>query len=138
MEFLKSIYHAEESFKMFGTEHLVSVIFAILIGVILIFFAKKQKIDFQKNCLKLLSIYISSTVIIWGVFEINLGRFEIDKDLPLVFCNFIALLLPLYVFIFKRNSLLFNIIYYIIIGGAIQAIITPGLKMSFPHYEYIN
>lgn len=136
MGFINDIFYAEPGFRMFGMEHLISVIIAVLIGTTVIAYAHKQKEKRQDQIMKLIAVYLSSVIVGWAIIEMVLGRFEIAKDLPLVFCNFIALLLPIYAF--NRKSIMFNMIYYVVIGGAIQAIITPGLKMSFPHYEYIK
>lgn len=55
---------------------------------------------------------------------------------PVVFCNFIAPFLPIYAF--YRRKALFDIIYYLMAAAATQAVITPGLKYNFPHYEFFK
>jgi len=136
MEIIDSIFFGEESFKMFGLEHLLSILATGIIGFLIIYNGRRQSDANQKMTLKIMSIYFSVLIILWAITEQLLGKFNIENDLPLVFCNFIALLLPIYAF--NRSKILFNILYYVIIGGAIQSIITPGLKMSFPHYEFIK
>lgn len=115
-------------------QHLISIVAFGIAGVITILYAKNKNERTQKKIFNGLCILLSLMIIIWAIIEVSLDRFHIETDLPLIFCNFIALLLPIYAW--NRNNLLFNIIYYLIIVGTIQSVITPGLKLSIPHYEY--
>jgi hypothetical integral membrane protein (TIGR02206 family) len=40
--------------------------------------------------------------------------------------------------LFTRNSFLFEITYFLGVGGAVQAILTPELGYDFPHYRYFH
>jgi len=55
-------------------------------------------------------------------------------DLPLFLCRFMALILP-FVF-YTRNRLWLGILYFWILAGTINAIITPDLKQGPFHWEY--
>ena len=123
-------------FVPYSLEYFISLTIVIAFGVFVISLAKKTDGQQQIRVLQILSIIISSSIISWAFIEMYLGRFYLDTDLPLIFCNLIGLFLPVYAFYRKQS--LFNILYYLILAGAIQAIITPALKFSFPHYESIK
>lgn len=131
---MKEIFYSEEPFILFSWEHLISFLVFSGAGIFFIVYSKGKSFTFQLKVLRGMAILLSFMIISWVFIEIALERFYIESDLPFVFCNFVALFLPVYAF--KREKYIFDIIYYVIIVGAIQAIITPALKFSFPHYEY--
>lgn len=72
----------------------------------------------------------------WIAFSLYMVFFEDPVDLGLVLpfhiCYFLNLLLPF--MLWHRSFFLFEVSYYMVMGGCIQALITPDLKYSFPHY----
>lgn len=136
MNVWESITHFNPDFKPYGGEHLYGVIFSLIFGIFIILLAKKHSPKIQQIIFITICMIITSSVLFWAGIEVFYGRFELEKDIPFVFCNFIATFLPLYAL--TRNKVLFNIIYYLVVVGAIQAIITPSLKFNFPHYESLK
>lgn len=136
MSIWESITHYNADFVPYGSEHLIAVLITSLIGVVTIVFAKRQNAKLQDRIFKGLCLVITGSVIFWAFAEVLYGRFEAEKDIPFIFCNFIATVLPLYAF--SKDKTMFNIIYYLVVVGAIQAIITPSLKFNFPHYESLK
>lgn len=134
--FWNDIFYSTEKFERYSLEYFTILTIYLLVGTAIIWYGNKASERSKTQLLKGMSYVISSMIIIWAIIEIALGRFYLASDLPLIFCNFFALILPLY--LIYRNQFSFNILYYIILAGAIQAIITPGLKFSFPHYEFIK
>lgn len=57
-----------------------------------------------------------------------------DTALPLYPCPLASLLAPI---VFRtKNQTLFDILFYWVFAGTLQAVITPEIKSTFPHYEY--
>lgn len=133
---LKDILYSTKTFVPYSQEYFIALVLFIIIGVFLVWKGKNSPEGTKPVILKFISFLLSSAIIIWAIIEILLGRFYLETDLPLIFCNFTALVLPL--FAYNRRQHYFNILYYIIFAGAIQAIVTPGLKFGFPHYEFIK
>lgn len=72
-------------------------------------------------------------LIIWSVAT---GLWDIQYNLPLHLCT-ISLLSSS--FMLATNSYrVFEIIYFFGVGGAFQAIITPELFYTFPHFRYFH
>lgn len=130
------LFYETEKFEWYGVEYFTALILLSSVGTFLIWKGTRVN-EFKKNqILKAISYVLSLAIIIWAIVEVLLDRFYLVTDLPLIFCNFFALILP--VFAFYRTQRMFNILYFIVLAGAIQSIITPGLKLNFPHYEFIK
>ncbi len=133
---MQDVFYTSSKFERYSNEYFVALISLIVVSITIIWYGKKASNQTRNNIQKCISYVLSSMIILWVIIEISLGRFYLETDLPLIFCNLVALLLPLY--LLNRRQILFDLLYYIILAGAIQAIITPGLKFSFPHYEFIK
>lgn len=69
----------------------------------------------------------------WYVSE---GVYNVKDTLPLELCS-----LSLYISIamlLLRSRLLFPVVYFAGIGGALQALLTPVLYYDFPHFRFIQ
>ncbi len=130
------IFYNTEKFEWYGPEYFTALVLLSLVGTVLIWFGMRSSKHDQDRILKGISYLLSSAIVLWAIIEIWLGRFYLETDLPLIFCNFFALILPF--FALQRTQRSFNILYYIILAGATQSIITPGLKLNFPHYEFLK
>ncbi|MEQ8239592.1 MAG: TIGR02206 family membrane protein [Cyclobacteriaceae bacterium] len=136
MNIWNDITHYTPNFKPYSLEHLIAVLLLCLAGYVLMRYAKSKPLRNQETIFQILCLVINASVWFWLFNEVAYDRFEWEKDIPFVFCNLLAALLP--VFAFYRKKWLFNVIYYLVIIGAIMAIITPSLKFKFPHYESIK
>lgn len=136
MNLWHSVTHYNPDFQPYGWEHGSSIVFSLFSGFWIIYLAKKKSAGIQELIFRGLCLFITSTIAFWAIVEVLYGRFELSKDIPFVFCNMMGSLLPFYAFYRKKSF--FNVMYYLIVVGAVQAIITPSLKFSFPHYEAIK
>jgi hypothetical integral membrane protein (TIGR02206 family) len=62
------------------------------------------------------------------------GLFSIQEELPLHLCRLIALVLPFLVY--TINTKWINTLYFLIVTGTLQALITADLQYIHPHYSY--
>lgn len=124
-------------FAMWQTQHIVVLVFSFLLGGGLIGFAKKSLNPVQQHKTGIaLSLFISLSVLVWTGLRLYLGHFDIKEDLPFYLCDFVAVTLPL--FMIYRNKLVYEIIYFWILAGTLQAILFPDLKNGFPHYHFLK
>ena len=136
MTLWESITHYEPNFQIFGPEHLRNMLIVVVVIAALILLARRSSDRAKSGILIGVCSLMTASVLFWFVLEMAYDRFFIDSDLPLVFCNFFAVFIL--IFAFTRNHVIYNILYYVVIVGATQAIISPGLKFNFPHYEAIK
>lgn len=111
------------NFKLFGVEHIISIIIPIILGIIFIFLSKKYP---EKK--KIISIILAITIIIIRsvryVFDINIGVFELKDLISLHICN-----IDLYILIiclFKPNKKIFSFLFLIGIPTALSVALMPG------------
>ncbi|MFK7905598.1 MAG: TIGR02206 family membrane protein [Chitinophagales bacterium] len=122
-------------FYIGGTQHILVLLISILLGTVIITYALKKMKPAEQYRLGLnMALLVAFSEIGWMLLRLYLGVFNPAEDLPFVACHFMALMLP--VLMFGLNRLLYEILYFWILGGTIQAILTPHLINGFPHYTF--
>lgn len=126
-----------QDFVVFGRQHAATLLAAAMICLALIIWAKKYATQAQQHLMaKAIGLFTSCIVIVWTGIRIALGKFDPTGDLPLALCNMMAVSIP--ILMFTRNYRLYEVFYFWIFTGTIQAIITPDLKLGFPHHTYFK
>ncbi|MFD3448886.1 TIGR02206 family membrane protein [Microbacteriaceae bacterium 4G12] len=127
--------HYRHHFKFFSVEHLV-LIGILVVGILIIilfrrFFARHEFITTRTMLFTLIVLEVGYHI--WLVWN---GLWKWKTSLPLELCDIsmYGCILLLYT---KRYSL-FEILYFIGIGGELQAIFTPALSYSFPHFLFFH
>ncbi|MNJ32003.1 Integral membrane protein [compost metagenome] len=125
-------------FGMFSTSHLVGI--GVFLLVIAALFAGKKHIGSSALAMKvirygLLGLLLLSEIALnfWYVLE---GQWDITDTLPLELCS-ISLLLSIVVLV-TRNRLLYQVLFFAGIGGALQAWLTPSLDFGYPHFRFFH
>jgi hypothetical integral membrane protein (TIGR02206 family) len=72
-------------------------------------------------------------ILVWSV---STGLWDIRYNLPLHLCT-ISLLSSSYMLV-TNSYRVFEIIYFFGVGGAFQAIVTPELFYTFPHFRFLH
>src|SRR5699024_4941958 len=67
---------------------------------------------------------------------ISTGQWFASSSLPFELCSIASIVCA--IMLLTKSKFLFEIFYFIAIGGAIQAILTPELLFVFPQYRYIQ
>lgn len=122
-------------FEAYSLEHIV-MIGVCIAGVVVIiagrsFFSRHEQ---SISCLLIgLLILFEGAYHVWLVWN---GLWKWNKSLPLELCNISTYCCMLLLYT-KRYSL-FEILYFIGIGGELQAIFTPALSHSFPHFRFFH
>ena len=130
-------FKENNSFVFGGSQHLWSLVFCFLFGVILIYVSKKYATKKQQNTIgNIFAIALSLSVVFAIILKIGLNEFDIKNDLPFHLCSLIALLLPIYSITRKKG--IYEVILFWILAGTLQSIITPDVVHGFPHYSYIK
>jgi hypothetical integral membrane protein (TIGR02206 family) len=118
-------------------EHIFPVILAFIFNILLICFSKyKLNKSQQEKTIFCFSVLISLTVIVFHVYKISKGNYTIANDLPLYLCSLLGLLIP--VFAYYRKYWMYEILLFWIIGGTLQAVLTPDIPFGFPNFDYFR
>ncbi|WP_227936300.1 YwaF family protein [Alkalihalobacillus deserti] len=70
------------------------------------------------------------------VWSLSIGQWDIRFNLPLQLCT-ISLYLCI-IMLITRNYFIFEVVYFFGIAGSFQALVTPDLFYTFPHYRYLH
>ena len=120
-----------------STQHLSPIIIAFLFGIVFIKYAKRKlNKTQQKNVLHIFACVISLIVIVFHVHKISLGFYNLSTDLPLYLCSLLGLIIP--VFTYYRKFWMYEVLLFWIIGGTLQAVLTPDIPLGFPNFDYFR
>ena len=118
-------------------EHLLPIAIAIIVAVFSISYSKRKLSDSQKkNFFHLLGWFVSLTVIVFHLYFISLGTYNVQTDLPLYLCSFLALIIP--IFTHYKAYWMYEILLFWIIAGTLQGVITPDIAQGFPAFDYFR
>jgi len=134
---LNDFFFKENSdFIPFTLQHLWLNFIILVLGFLLILWAKKQHKRTQIKLGNIIAFSISITVIFGTFLKIYKGNFNYQEDLPLHLCSFLALTIP--ILSTTRKFLYYEIFFFLILGGTLQSLITPDEYnyLNFPFFRY--
>lgn len=118
-------------------QHIAPIIIAILFSVFFIYYAKR-KLNFnqQEKALHIFACFISLVVIVFHAHKISLGGYNLSTDLPLYLCSLLGLIIP--IFTCFKKFWMYEVLLFWIVGGTLQAVITPDIASGFPSFDYFR
>lgn len=127
-----------DPFKMFSTEHSITIAIIVLCSLLLFLYRERiMKNESLKHAIRygiiLLLIVSEVSLNVWYVFT---DSFDMRYSLPFQLCSISVYLST--IMLFTKKQVLFEIVYFAGIGGALMAILTPELFYSFPHYRFMH
>jgi len=126
-----------ERVQIGSLQHILPILLGIIFGVSLIYFAKNRcNRKQQKTIFNALGVFISLTIIVFNIHIYSLGNYDISKDLPLFLCSFMAFIIPIYTY--YRKYWMYEVLFFWIIAGTTQGIITPDIAEGFPVFDYFR
>lgn len=91
----------------------------------------------QQNALGFGVACVAAFAVIFKLsWKIGTGEFDYILDIPVHMCHLSALLAP--IMMLRRNRKLFSFLYFWIIVGTLNALITPDVEENFPHIWYFQ
>jgi hypothetical integral membrane protein (TIGR02206 family) len=131
------IVESQNSVVIGSLQHIIPILVAFGITIFLVIYASKYFSEVQKQ--KIIHYFawvISLTVASFHVYRMGFEDYNFQTDLPLFICSLMALLIPL--FTYYRKYWMFEILVFWIIGGTLQAVITPDITEGFPSFDYFR
>ena len=120
-----------------SVEHLVPIILAFIFSFIFIRFSERnQNLKQQQKSIHYFAVLVSLTVILFHLYYISLGNYNLTTDLPLYLCSLLALFIPY--FTYYRRYWMYEILVFWIIAGTLQGVITPDIAEGFPSFDYFR
>jgi hypothetical integral membrane protein (TIGR02206 family) len=131
-----AFFRSDIPFFAYGLSH--SIVLLISLFLLAAIFIARKKLSYHQNLLlgRYFSVFLAITVVVYTIFEMALGRFTIAEDLPLSTCNLFCILAPWMFWRPKYNY--FVVVYFLVMAGTLQAVITPDLYRGFPSYGFFK
>ncbi|MEW4923058.1 TIGR02206 family membrane protein [Algibacter sp. 2305UL17-15] len=118
-------------------QHLIPIVVALLFCVVFINFAKyKLHKKQQELAIHLVAWFISLSVLVFHIYYILKGNYDVATDLPLYLCSLLGLLIP--IFTHYRKLWMYEILLFWIIAGTFQGVITPDIAEGFPSFDFFR
>ena len=118
-------------------QHVFPILFAIAFTIFIVRYSNKSLNVLQKQkTIHYLGWFVSVVLISFHLYRIIFDNYNFKTDLPLYLCSLMALLIP--VFTYYRKFWMFEILVFWIIGGTLQAVITPDITNGFPSFDYFR
>jgi hypothetical integral membrane protein (TIGR02206 family) len=123
-------------FVLLGKEHLIAIAILILLCVGLFLWQNPSEIAKRTFRYGLAAILLVDEFF-WHVWNYTNGVWSIKTTLPFHVCSILVFLSV--VMLITKNYTLYEISYFLGLGAATQAILTPDLGIySFPHFRYFQ
>lgn len=133
-QFFAGIDYAGGEFVLFGTAHLLALSAVVLFNFALVQL-KGQPLAQRMRVRKTIAVIVLLNELGWHVWNAATGQWTIQTMLPLHLCS-VLVYLSAYV-LFSGAYSGYEILYFLGIGGALQALLTPDLGIyGFPHFRF--
>lgn len=116
-----------------STAHLFVLLIFLLTVIVLYIFRHHTFMGYVRWILFAILVITEVALVSWTVTN---GLWDIRYNLPLHLCT-ISLLFSAFMLLTKSYRI-FEVIYFFGIGGALQAMLTPDLFYTFPHFRFIH
>lgn len=128
-------YNPEVKFHMWDTAHLLTIALIIILLAFFYFFRNKLS-PYRRSIRITIGILLIINRISLDIWYVSTGMWDIRTSLPIELCSIASLVCA--IMLFTKSRVLFEVFYFLAIGGAVQAILTPDLDFGFPQYRYIQ
>ena len=124
------------AFELWGVIHLGAIVFIIIFNLLLI--SSKYASDGKKAAIRwLLALILVGNEVAWHYWNYIFGNWTIQTMLPLHLCSLLVWLGAL--MLITKSYRIYEFMYFMGIGGAIQALATPGIGIyGFPHFIFFQ
>lgn len=124
-------------FELFGSGHLAALGIVVLLGFSFVLarklWSEQTKVTFRYA----LAIWLAVWELSWHAWSIYYGTWTIQTNLPLHLCSVFIWLSV--IMLIKKNTTIYELAYFLGIGGAMQALITPDAGIyGLPHFRAVQ
>lgn len=123
-------------FQLFGPSHLAALVALLVLNIILI--RTRNSDEKAKEKIRwILAFILMCNEVAWHVWNIMVGTWSIQTMLPLHLCSILVWLGA--IMLVTKDQRIYEFMYLLGIGGAIQALATPDLGIyGFPHFRFFQ
>lgn len=127
-----------ETFHTFSHQHFLALL--IILMIVILMYCNRNNLR-QEKVNKIFRYTLAALLILQeislSVWRVSVGLWEIQTSLPLHLCG-IAILCSA-VMLVRKQYLIYELVYFWGLGGAVQALLTPDITaFNFPHYRFFQ
>jgi hypothetical integral membrane protein (TIGR02206 family) len=123
-------------FQFMGAAHLIALGLIVLLNIYLLRFRAMSE-NARTRVRWTMAIILWANEIGWHIWNASVGQWNIQTMLPLHVCSVLVWLGGL--MLVTRNTTFYEFAYFMGIGGALQALLTPDLGIyGFPHFRFFQ
>lgn len=130
---MELLYLDNQDFRVASMEHYAWLLYTVAGALFWIRLGRRAPTEDAKRTI---ALYMCLTGVVFWVYAscvmIAIGNAPLQSLIPLHLCYFLNLLFPL--LIWKKRIAAFDWIYPIVMAGCLQALFTPDLDQTAPHY----
>jgi len=124
-------------FIWFGAAHIIALLTIVLLNLLLIWFGRHTSEKTRRTLAYVMAGVLWANELSWHLWNAFTGQWTIQTMLPLHLCSLLvwtgALMLV------TKNYAIYEFCYFLGIGGALQALLTPDLGIyGFPHFRFFQ
>lgn len=123
----------ENLFSSYNTEHLVAFVLFAVICVMSIGIGKYLSYRRQTILGAVLALVTLWAVLMRMWISYYIGEFDMQEHLPLYLCRVIPFFIPFTMW--YRHQYSFGILYFWVLAGTLNAVITPDLHYASPYFD---
>lgn len=126
-----------EPFAIFYPPHLIALAIIILFNVGLIYVGRRADAVARARLRGALAAILLVNEAAWHVWNWAVGRWTLQTMLPLHLCS--VMVFASAAMLLTRHYTLYELLYFLGIGAASQALLTPDLGIyGFPHFRFFQ
>ncbi|MFQ5577227.1 MAG: TIGR02206 family membrane protein [Anaerolineae bacterium] len=135
-EFFAGDYHGQP-FELFGAAHLAALAVVALLTLYLLHFRRWAGEPARRAFRYGLAAVLLVDEAVWHWWHWAIGRWTVQELLPLHLCSLFVFLCA--IMLLNKSYAIFEFAYFLGIGGAMQALITPDAGIyGFPHFRFFQ
>ena len=129
--------YAGAPFELFGGPHLVMLALVLLVNVALIVYGHRMPARWRPRLRYLLAAVLFINESLWHWWNAATGQWTLQTMLPFHLCSVLVWLSQ--VMLVTQNVTLYELVYFLGIAGAMQALLTPDAgQYGFPHFRFFQ
>jgi len=123
-------------FAFMGIAHLIALLSIVLLNIYLLRYRTKSESN-RSKIRWTMAIILWVNEVGWHIWNASVGQWNIQTMIPLHVCSVLVWLGG--VMLVTKNYTIYEFAYFMGIGGALQALLTPDLGIyGFPHYRFFQ
>ncbi|RHX88111.1 TIGR02206 family membrane protein [Leptospira stimsonii] len=124
-----------QRFQLWSNLHILLLFLTGVAIFILLWIARKDSSgNVSKKIGHTLAWILILNYIVYVIYRIDSGHWEIRYDLPMEFCNWAMIVTS--IALLTHNRTFAELSYFWVMSGSINGVITPDLQVTFPHLYF--